>query len=246
MKRSAGLDRRRPALAALAVALTLAGASSAAAQVRVSTGGGQFNVGVMSMRDVPFRTVVRQQYDYSCGSAALATLLRYHYGVSVTEADLFSAMFAAGDQGKIRKLGFSLLDMKAYLSSRGYASSGYRATLDQLQRSGMPAIAMMSLNGYRHFVVIKGVSAKEVLVGDPTLGLKRYPRDEFSRAWNGVAFVIDARPAQAKAQFNRADEWRPWASVALGDPMADRSLAALTRDLPPVYQVVLPTPGFTP
>ena len=37
----------------------------------------------------------------------------------------------------------------------------------------------MNIKGYKHFVVVKGVSAKEVLVGDPAFygrfGFKQYP-----------------------------------------------------------------------
>ncbi|WP_204283799.1 C39 family peptidase, partial [Klebsiella pneumoniae] len=67
-----------------------------------------------------FRTVVRQQYDYSCGSAAVATLLRYHYGRPTVESDVFSAMWRSGDQAQIKRAGFSMLDMKRYLDSQGY------------------------------------------------------------------------------------------------------------------------------
>ncbi|RYF14189.1 MAG: peptidase C39, partial [Oxalobacteraceae bacterium] len=38
-----------------------------------------FTAPVTSLIGRRFETVVRQQYDFSCGSAALATLLRYHY-----------------------------------------------------------------------------------------------------------------------------------------------------------------------
>ncbi|MFP4904453.1 peptidase C39, partial [Paraburkholderia sp. BR14261] len=34
-----------------------------------------------SMRDLRYRSIVSQQYDYSCGAAALATLLKYGYGI---------------------------------------------------------------------------------------------------------------------------------------------------------------------
>ena len=58
------------ALAALGLACL---AAPAHAQVRThGEFGGSYTIGVTSWRDIPFRTVVRQQYDYSCGSAAVA------------------------------------------------------------------------------------------------------------------------------------------------------------------------------
>jgi predicted double-glycine peptidase len=220
-----------------AMALGVALASPAAAQI--SLGGGLYSMKVTSMRDIPFRTVVRQQYDYSCGSAALATLLHHHYGLAVTEAEVFEAMYEKGDQAKIREVGFSLLDMKRYLESRGMAADGYRATVAQLERAKAPALAVISVGAYRHFVVIKGVKDGRVLVGDPALGLKAYDEAEFLKVWNGIVFAVHEAPG-IKAAYNRAEEWAPWATAPLGRPLSEGSLSAFTRELPPLYQVVSP------
>lgn len=228
----AGLKTLR---AVLGLSLAVA-ATPAAAQMSLSGGGGMFNVKVTTLRDIPFRTVVRQQYDYSCGSAALATLLHHHYGQEVGEGEIFKAMYAAGDQPKIRKVGFSLLDMKRYLESRGLKAEGYRANYDQLAAAKAPGIAMIVVGAYRHFVVIKGVRDGQVLVGDPALGLKAYSREEFAKIWNGVIFAI-TDSSGAKVAYNRAEEWRPWAVAPLGDPISNSSLSQLTRDFPTTYQM---------
>lgn len=221
--------------AAIAIALV---ATPATAQVRFNGPGGDFAVKVMTWRDIPFRTVVRQQYDYSCGSAALATLLKHHYAVDVGEAQLFKAMWETGDQPKIRKLGFSLLDMKRYLNSRGYKADGFRMSLDELAKAETPAIALIDLGSYRHFVVIKGVRGQRVLVGDPALGLKTYSRSEFEKMWNGVVFAVHDGPRDPV--FDRDEEWRPWARAPL-NMLSDASLAAFTRELVPQNQI---TPIF--
>ena len=103
-------------------AAVAAGAYSrpALAQVSFHGEGAGASVKVTSWRDIPFRTVVRQQYDFSCGSAAVATLLTYQYGRKVSEAEVFKAMYAVGDQEKIQKVGFSMLDMKRYLDEHGH------------------------------------------------------------------------------------------------------------------------------
>ena len=44
----------------------------------VGQAGGTFSVKVLSLKELRLRAVVLQQYDFSCGSAALATLLSYH------------------------------------------------------------------------------------------------------------------------------------------------------------------------
>ncbi len=222
--------------AALAAAVVLVYGDRAVAQATLVEGGGVYRLNVVSLRDIPFRRVVRQQYDYSCGSAALATLLSHHYGAKVSEAEIFRAMYANGDQAKIRQVGFSLLDMKRYLEARGMSADGYRATFAQLAAAKAPSVVMVKVGNYRHFVVIKGVRDGQVLVGDPALGLKIYGRDDFVRMWNGVAFAVRA-PQGVAVAYDQDEDWRPWAVAPVGAPIVETSISAFTRGLPPIYQI---------
>ncbi|HEY2359163.1 MAG TPA: C39 family peptidase [Phenylobacterium sp.] len=240
------MTRAKIASAAIlaAASLAIAGAPTrVAAQVVLNNGGNLFTVRVTSMREMPFQTVIHQRYDYSCGSAALATLLRNHYGRQVDEAMVFKAMYLAGDQVKIRKVGFSLLDMKNYLKSIGLNADGYREDLAELQASPVPAIAVIQVGGYKHFVVIKGVRGGRILVGDPAQGLKAYRASEFAHVWSGIVFRI--HPEDEQGSFNLAADWNglPRAPAA---PLYDYSISRLTRDLPPIFQVsttfVVPLP----
>lgn len=221
---------------ACGTALGLCLAAPASAQVSFMEGGATFNVKVTTFKDIPWRTVVRQQYDYSCGSAALATLLHYHYGKPVTEAEVFKAMYATGDQDKIRKVGFSLLDMKRYLEAHGFSADGYKLDMEELADLKAPAIAVISINNYKHFVVIKGIQGGRVLIGDPAQGLKTYSRDEFVAMWNGIVFLVNEGPAQ-QVVYNRSEEWNPWPKAPLSHPINNASLSDFTRELPPMYQV---------
>lgn len=170
--------------------------------------GGGFYVDMSTMLDRRFYTVVRQRYDFSCGSAALATLLRYHYGVRNADEELtFNGMWEHGDQAQIRKLGFSLLDMKRYLASIGLETQGYRVTLDQIAQTRVPGIALTTTRGYKHFVVIKGVTKNYVLVGDPSRGLLRIDRSEFQKMWDGLYFVVTDARQIGQSSFNRPGQW---------------------------------------
>jgi uncharacterized protein len=177
--------------------------------------GGYYKVGVVSYRDIPFLTVVRQQYDFSCGSAALATLLRYNYGRSVDEATIFKAMYLVGDQASIRRKGFSLADMKTYLASVGYTSDGYRVPLDRYAKAAIPAIVIIRVGHYRHFVVIKGIRDGYVLVGDPANGLREYTVRQFESVWDGLVFIIHDEPHPADRHFNNPTEWARLQQVSL-------------------------------
>jgi len=159
--------RRYRMAAAVAGALCagVLGLPAAAGEVQVATAGGFFNAPIVSLKEARFQTVYRQQLDFSCGSAALASLLTFHYERPTTEQQALLAMWEAGDQAKIQRLGFSLLDMKKFLETLGLRSDGFEVPLDNLRKAGIPAIALINTNGYKHFVVIKGVTDDEVLVG---------------------------------------------------------------------------------
>ena len=199
-----------------------------------TSSGGAYSVTVTSWRDLPFRTVIRQQFDYSCGSAALATLLHFHYGQPVHEAEIFTAMYKAGDQDKIRKVGFSLLDMKHYLGATGYSADGYKISLAEFAKMSTPAIALIKTGAYRHFVVVKGVQGPNVLIGDPALGLRVYSRAQFEAMWSGIMFVIDD---QHVGQFNSGQEWAMRGTPVANPYLAEQQTGQLMRDLPTLYQI---------
>lgn len=180
-----------------------------------------FRVPVASMLARKFATVVHQQYDFSCGSAALATLLLYHYELPRSEADVFTGMWRKGDQPRIRQVGFSLLDMKRYLADIALKGDGYRVSLDAIAERGLPGIALITVKGYRHFVVVKGVTAGGVLVGDPSLGLRSMTRAEFQQVWNGIYFVLTTDLAVGQRNFNGRRQWQVISRAPVGGPFLD-------------------------
>lgn len=191
-----------------------------------------FSAPVRTMQDLKFAGVVRQQFDFSCGSAALATLLGL-YGDRHGESATFRGMWSGGDHAQIRKLGFSLLDMRRYLAARGRIANGYKVTLAQIEQAGVPGIAVVTVKNYRHFVVVKGVRNGEVLIGDPALGLRVEPAAAFQKTWNGVFFAIDSDVDTGKARFNAPASWSAFARAPVGARFADPlSLQALSLTAP--------------
>lgn len=179
--------------------------------------GGAFSVPTVSLREARFRSTIRQQFDFSCGSAAIATLLTHHYARTVSEQTVFKGMFDQGDQAKIRREGFSLLDMKKFLETMGFEANGFEATLDMLARANIPAVALIQEQGYHHFVVIKGLRNGRVLIGDPAGGTRAMSQAAFEAIWtNHILFVINNR--QESARFNVDADWRtvPPAPTAQG------------------------------
>jgi len=227
---------KRAFLLFVCVLVLLAGGTAQAGSMAIPgmiAGGYSANVKVTSIKERRFLTTVRQQYDYSCGSAALATLLTYQYQHPVSEEAVFKEMWSRGNQEKIRREGFSLLDIKEYLQANGYSANGYVAPLDRLVEVGIPAIALINDNGYHHFVVVKGVQKDKVLLGDPSAGTRTIPRPLFEKMRvNGILFVIIGKREQAV--FNAQNDWKTRPGAPLGTAISPDNLAnvALLRRSP--------------
>ncbi|MDX9690331.1 MAG: hypothetical protein EOM37_04705 [Proteobacteria bacterium] len=165
------------------------------------------DVPVVSWRDLPFSTVKKQALDYSCGSAALSTLLSYVYQTKTSEGSIFKAMFESGNKEKIRKEGFSLLDMRNYLKTKGFNAAGFKVKLDVIEKNKVPFIALIRENGYNHFVVVKSVKGGRVLIGDPNRGNVILAREKFVSMWNGIALIVSNKARIARSFFDNDKEW---------------------------------------
>ncbi len=233
------ISRGAGMLVVAALGCALMGASGArAGQVFLNgsaLGGGDLNVRVLSFQGRKFSTTVRQEYDFSCGSAALATLLTFTYHLPSTESDVFTSMFLNGDQKVIEKQGFSLLDMKNYLTRIGLPSGGFRASLAKLAQIRMPAIVLINEHGFRHFVVIRGIEHGQVLLADPAIGLRTESTHDFQQQWSGIFLIILAHVRAAQASFNGEGDWS-------GEPGAPFDLSRFAVNLATLQQVTLPNP----
>ncbi|XZW30890.1 putative pilus system C39 family peptidase FilB [Acinetobacter baumannii] len=147
-----------------------------------------------------FRGIVRQAYDYSCGSAALTTLLNGYVGTSLTEQQTMSGLLQYGEyQRIIERRSFSLLDMKRFVTAIGLESGGYRGEFSDLVKLGQPAIVPISYAGFKHFVVYKAYKDGRVYVAYPALGNISFDENRFKEIWdNNTLFVISVPESQRK------------------------------------------------
>lgn len=129
--------------------------------------------------------VVKQDLDYSCGAASLATLLNGYYGLNVTEEALLKAM----DQGDGRA---SFEDMARALSGYGFKARGFAASWEQLARLRMPVIVYVKHRKDDHFSVLRGIDGETVWLADPSLGNRTYSREQFLEMWRTRADKADA------------------------------------------------------
>ncbi|MBV7493669.1 MULTISPECIES: C39 family peptidase [Pseudomonas] len=176
---------------ALAFLLCVASVSEAAQMpLSVLPGGAVVYKPIQSIRERKFADLVQQKTDFSCGAAALATILRQAYWLDVNEEQIIEGMLAHSDQDLVRVQGFSMLDMKRYVESIGMRARGYRVAPQTLSDIRIPVVVLLDIRGYKHFVVMQRVHKGWVYIGDPVLGHKRYKVDDFVKGWNGIIFAV--------------------------------------------------------
>lgn len=165
-------------------------------------------VNIEPMSQLQFRNVIRQAYDYSCGSAALTSLLDYYLGRNLQERQVMEGLLRYGEADKIvERRGFSLLDMKRFVTALGYKSGGFRAEFEDLDKLEHPALVPIHYGGFKHFVVVRDVYNDHVFIADPALGNISFTRTRFEEVWDqNVLFVIyptGAEPRNAMALTER-------------------------------------------
>lgn len=146
--------------------------------------------------------VVQQGLDYSCGSASIATILKYYFGDDWREdviiADTTSRMSEQELTDRIKN-GFSMMDMKQTLIRLGYQAAGVKLTTEQATRLKGPVIVLLYKETSNHFVVLRGIQHGEVFLSDPTAGNIRMSIDDFNQQWKGEVLIIGKANTDIKA-----------------------------------------------
>jgi predicted double-glycine peptidase len=153
----------------------------------------------LSLKDLRDQNLIRQQFDFSCGAASLATLLRYGFGDDVTERELLVEMYESlpdNEQAVREAEGFSLLDLQRAAQARGYNAEGFRLEPDQIGMLAGPVIVFIEPRGYAHFAVLNGFRGDRAYLADPSRGNIRMPVYAFLEDWlqddgRGVIFVVE-------------------------------------------------------
>jgi hypothetical protein len=160
---------------------------------------------VRSLLEMRRDHVVVQQWDLSCGAAALATILNFQHNDPVDEREIAIGLMMGRAEYvenpalvQIRQ-GFSLLDLKRYVDARGYEGIGYgKLTVEDLIERA-PVMVPINTNGYNHFVVFRGIHGNRVLLADPAWGNRTMTINNFKKKWldypelGHVGFIVATR-----------------------------------------------------
>lgn len=150
-----------------------------------------------SWKAIKERHVVMQQSDYSCGAAALATLVRYYWGDDVDEKFFLEAILGNMTMAELRdrvKNGLSITDLRKAAVAKGYLAVLGERSLAQLTELRAPVVLRIVQGEYEHFVVFRGVLNDRVFLADPIRGNIRLSFDEFATLRKDRVVLVVAKP----------------------------------------------------
>lgn len=193
------------------------------------------------------REVVLQAHEYSCGAAALATLMSL-LGRPATESAVLRSIFGdslpmeAGPEGRPRLRALNLEDLEKGARAAGFKVVSVQAPAKSVEETLValrPAIARMYLyKQYPHFVVIRDFRDGWVHISDPAYGAIKLPASQFLAAWEDgdrVLLTISRRAFYAwktrddrPLLLKRSELEAPPASEPLGPERLLRSVHART------------------
>ena len=171
--------------------------------------GRRITVPLQSFKDLRDQHVVKQTYDYSCGAAALATLLTYGLDDRVTEEDvlLFVLTALSMDEKTVRKSqGLSLLDLQHFAQARGHKAQGFKLAPQYLPQLAGPVLVFIEPRGYKHFAVLRGIRGDRAYLADPSLGNVRMAIGKFLDMWldaqgQGIILVVETQESPWTAEY---------------------------------------------
>jgi uncharacterized protein len=131
--------------------------------------------------------LTRQNYDYSCGSAALATLLSHYYDANVTEEMILkSVLEVKGIDKQASELenqegnnGLSFYDLSQYASAQGFKAVGIALGMEELRKLQIPVIVFVKIRKQEHFTVLKKMDERYAYLADPSFGNIRVSHAKF-------------------------------------------------------------------
>lgn len=133
-------------------------------------------VQVKSWKELRDANVVKQDLDYSCGAASVATIMNGFYNIDVTEQALLEAMESDGAA--------SFTDLANVVRPHGLKGVGVALSFEQLRKLKTPAIAYLRYRDDDHFSVIRGIGADgTVFLADPSWGNRRFSQHQFLSMW---------------------------------------------------------------
>ncbi|TNL64399.1 C39 family peptidase [Acinetobacter bereziniae] len=104
------------------------------------------HIKVKSWKSIRDTNIVKQDLDYSCGSASIATILNGYFQKNVTEKEILD-IINKGDSMA------SFEDMQRALNNLGFENKGYAVSIDTLKKLKIPVIIYIKHRNNDHLLL---------------------------------------------------------------------------------------------
>ena len=153
---------------------------------------------VCSYKEIKEQNIVMQKYDYSCGAAVLATIIRYYWGDDIDEMyflDMLPKLKLTEKELKDRiENGLTLTDLRNLANKAGYQATMAKVKFEELAQGKVPVVVGVTVKKHEHFVVFRGADDRYAYLADPIRGNVRVPICTFIEQWQKNAILIVAKP----------------------------------------------------
>ena len=135
------------------------------------------NKPIKSWIEIKNKDLTRQDYDYSCGSASLSTILKYYYNLDIGEKDILDDILESKGLNKKNKKKFedsdmtlSFFDLAKYINKKGFKAVGLALDFKSLSKLKAPVILFVKIRKSEHFTIYKNMDKNYVYLADPSFG----------------------------------------------------------------------------
>lgn len=134
------------------------------------------HIKVKSWKSIRDTNIVKQDLDYSCGSASIATILNGYFQKNVTEKEILD-IINKGDSMA------SFEDMQRAFNNLGFENKGYAVSIDTLKKLKIPVIIYIKHRNNDHFTVISGINDNFIRISDSSFGQRILSIQQFKDIW---------------------------------------------------------------
>ncbi len=138
-----------------------------------------------------------QQSTADCGATCLLMVAQY-WGKRLSINRL-------REMSNTNRSGASMQALAITAETIGFATRPVRASFDKLAQQSLPVIAHWQGN---HYIVVYEITKKQVIVGDPAVGLCHLSHEEFTAGWTGYALLLQPTPVLAANQELTTPLWQ--------------------------------------
>ncbi len=137
--------------------------------------------------------IVMQKFDYSCGSASLATLMNY-FKKGILEKDILNSIKKSVSKKEYQQIldeGLSLKNLRDAAEGMGFKATGLAIKPNDLYQANIPILVFLKKKMLNHFTVFTAYHNGVIHIKDPVLGHQLLSEEEFEKMYQGKALFVN-------------------------------------------------------